>query len=86
MSKRRLHEIAKEIGKTSKEVVDHAKNLGLDVKSHASSVEDSDAKKIISSFSTPKVEKSELQKSNPVEKKVSNSVQKTEKSNEKKLK
>ncbi|EGE54173.1 translation initiation factor IF-2 [Streptococcus parauberis] len=84
MSKRRLHEIAKEIGKTSKEVVDHAKNLGLDVKSHASSVEDSDAKKIISSFSTPKVEKSELQKSNPVEKKVSNSVQKTEKSNEKK--
>ncbi|MGT2844564.1 translation initiation factor IF-2 [Streptococcus hongkongensis] len=61
MSKRRLHEIAKEIGKTSKEVVDHAKNLGLDVKSHASSVEDNDAQKIISSFSTPtpKVEKAE---------------------------
>ncbi|HEP6064123.1 TPA: translation initiation factor IF-2 [Streptococcus pyogenes] len=51
MSKKRLHEIAKEIGKSSKEVVEHAKYLGLDVKSHASSVEEADAKKIISSFS-----------------------------------
>nr|WP_027970108.1 translation initiation factor IF-2 [Streptococcus castoreus] len=52
MSKKRLHEIAKEIGKSSKEVVEHAKSLGLDVKSHASSVEEADAKKIVSSFST----------------------------------
>lgn len=52
MSKKRLHEIAKELGKTSKEVVEHAKALGLDVKSHASSVEDADAKRLVSSFST----------------------------------
>lgn len=51
MSKKRLHEIAKEIGKSSKEVVEQAKSLGLDVKSHASSVEEADAKKIVSSFS-----------------------------------
>ncbi|QKG78113.1 translation initiation factor IF-2 [Streptococcus canis] len=51
MSKKRLHEIAKELGKSSKEVVEHAKSLGLDVKSHASSVEEADAKKIVSSFS-----------------------------------
>ncbi|EHI68967.1 translation initiation factor IF-2 [Streptococcus ictaluri 707-05] len=51
MSKKRLHEIAKELGKSSKEVVEHAKSLGLDVKSHASSVEEADAKKIKSSFS-----------------------------------
>ncbi|EGJ26952.1 translation initiation factor IF-2 [Streptococcus porcinus] len=50
MSKKRLHEIAKEIGKTSKEVVEKAKELGLDVKSHASSVDESIASKIASSF------------------------------------
>jgi len=50
LSKKRLHEIAKELGKSSKEVVEHAKSLGLDVKSHASSVEEADAKKIVSSF------------------------------------
>ncbi|VTS21196.1 translation initiation factor IF-2 [Streptococcus pseudoporcinus] len=50
MSKKRLHEIAKEIGKTSKEVVEKAKELGLDVKSHASSVDESTASKIASSF------------------------------------
>ncbi|HEL1202916.1 translation initiation factor IF-2 [Streptococcus equi subsp. zooepidemicus] len=50
MSKKRLHEIAKEIGKSSKEVVERAKSLGLDVKSHASSIEEADAKKIASSF------------------------------------
>lgn len=58
MSKKRLHEIAKEIGKTSKEVVEHAQALGLPVKSHSSSVEESDAKRIIASFGDkPKAEK-----------------------------
>lgn len=57
MSKKRLHEIAKEIGKTSKEVVEKAKSLGLDVKSHASSVCEEDAKKIVSTFTEkPKTE------------------------------
>ena len=32
MSKKRLYEIAKELGKESKEVVARAKELGLDVK------------------------------------------------------
>ncbi|MCK1235757.1 translation initiation factor IF-2 [Streptococcus uberis] len=50
MSKKRLHEIAKEIGKTSKEVVEKAKSLGLDINSHASSVSEEDAKKIVSTF------------------------------------
>lgn len=39
MSKKRLYEIAKELGKESKEVVTRAKELGLEVKSHASSIE-----------------------------------------------
>ncbi|MGT2884903.1 translation initiation factor IF-2 [Streptococcus ferus] len=53
MSKKRLYEIAKELGKESKEIVDKAKELGLDVKSHASSVEESAAQKIRDSFSQP---------------------------------
>ena len=59
MSKKRLYEIAKELGKESKEVVARAKELGLDVKSHSSSVEEAVAAKIAASFkpaATPKVE------------------------------
>ncbi|MDS5572895.1 translation initiation factor IF-2 [Streptococcus pneumoniae] len=59
MSKKRLYEIAKELGKESKEVVARAKELGLDVKSHSSSVEEAVATKIAASFkpaAAPKVE------------------------------
>lgn len=50
MSKVRLYEIAKELGKESKEVVARAKELGLDVKSHSSSVEADVGERIKSSF------------------------------------
>ena len=50
MSKVRLYEIAKELGKESKEVVARAKELGLDVKSHSSSVEADASERIKSSF------------------------------------
>lgn len=59
MSKKRLYEIAKELGKESKEVVARAKELGLDVKSHSSSVDEAVAAKIAASFkpaAAPKVE------------------------------
>ena len=58
MSKKRLYEIAKELGKESKEVVARAKELGLEVKSHSSSVEADAAKKIVASFkpAAPKAE------------------------------
>lgn len=51
MSKVRLYEIAKELGKESKEVVARAKELGIEVKSHASSVENEVAARITASFS-----------------------------------
>ncbi|MBY5033579.1 translation initiation factor IF-2 [Streptococcus gallolyticus] len=76
MSKKRLNEIAREIGRTSKEVVAKAQELGFDVKSHASSVEADAAQKIAASFSvtSPKVEKKveskPAEKPAPVEKKV----------------
>lgn len=50
MSKVRLYEIAKELGKESKEVVARAKELGFDVKSHSSSVEADAGERIKSSF------------------------------------
>ncbi len=67
MSKKRLNEIARELGKTSKEVVAKAQELGLDVKSHASSVDDASAKRIADSFSAkaapaPKAEGQPLEK------------------------
>jgi len=54
LSKKRLYEIAKELGKESKEVVTRAKELGFDVKSHASSVDTDVAEKLIKSFAAKK--------------------------------
>ena len=50
MGKVKLHEIAKKLGLSSKEVIDKAKELGIDVKNHLSILEDSDAKKLEESF------------------------------------
>ncbi|WP_162011958.1 translation initiation factor IF-2 [Streptococcus sp. S784/96/1] len=65
MSKKRLNEIAKEIGKTSKEVVAKAIELGLDVKTHASSVDAAGEKRLVdalrngqaANLASPKVDK-----------------------------
>ena len=56
MSKVKIHEIAKKIGINSKEVLEKAIELGLDVKSHMSSVDEEDAKKLESKFSGVKKE------------------------------
>ena len=64
MSKKRLYEIAKEVGKPSKEIVAYAQSLGLEVKSHSSSVEESDAKRIVANFSAPKKVEKAPQKTN----------------------
>lgn len=75
MSKKRLYEIAKELGKESKEVVARAKELGLDVKSHSSSVEEAVAAKIAASFKSaaPKVEAKPVAPKASTEKKVEKS-------------
>ncbi|MTB63644.1 translation initiation factor IF-2 [Streptococcus sp. zg-86] len=54
MSKKRLYEIAKELGKESKEIVAKAKELGIEVKSHSSSVEAEVAQRIVDGFSAVK--------------------------------
>lgn len=76
MSKKRLYEIAKELGKESKEVVARAKELGLDVKSHSSSVEEAVAAKIAASFKPAAAPKAEAKPATPkasVEKKAEKS-------------
>ncbi|MGT2666608.1 translation initiation factor IF-2 [Streptococcus rifensis] len=85
MSKKRLNEIARELGVTSKEVVSKAQELGFAVKSHASSVEPDAAAKIAASFgkaSAPKATPAE--KAKPAEKVATKPVEKAvEKSAEK---
>ncbi|WP_313966976.1 translation initiation factor IF-2 [uncultured Streptococcus sp.] len=71
MSKKRLYEIAKEVGVESKVVVAKAQELGLSVKSHSSSVEEADANRITSSLKggTAKAESKPAPKIAPAPKK-----------------
>ena len=72
MGKMKIHEIAKELGLTSKDVIAKANELGMDIKSHLSSVEDADAEKIRNSFNIKKkesdVKTEKKQKENKVKK------------------
>ena len=56
LGKMKIHEIAKKIGVNSKEVLEKAIELGLDVKSHMSSIDESDAKKLEAKFTGVKKE------------------------------
>jgi len=46
MTKIRIHELAKEINRSSKDLIDTATNLGIDVKNHMSTLEDNEVEKI----------------------------------------
>ena len=46
LGKIKIHEIAKKLGLTSKEVLEVANKLNIEVKSHMSGVDDEEAKKI----------------------------------------
>ena len=46
MGKMKVYELAKKLDKTSKDIIDIALKLGIDVKSHLSSIEDEDISKI----------------------------------------
>ena len=50
LSNIKIHEIAKKLNKNSKEVLEKARALGFTVKSHLSSVSETDAKKIMDSM------------------------------------
>ena len=50
MGKIKIHEIAKELGLSSKEVLEKAKKLGIEVTSHLSNIDDEQANMIKSSI------------------------------------
>lgn len=67
MSKKRLNEIARELGVSSKEVVAKAQELGFEVKSHASSVDEASAKRLADSFNQKAEAPKPADKVQPVE-------------------
>ena len=68
MGKIKIHEIAKKLGLTSKEVLEVAQKLNIDVKSHLSGVEEEEAKRIEKSL-TKKEKEQEVEKKEKVENK-----------------
>ena len=50
MGKIKIHEIAKKLGLTSKEVIKRANELNIEAKSHLSGVDENQAKRIEDSF------------------------------------
>ena len=71
LGKIKIHEIAKKLGLASKEVLDKAQSLKIDVKSHLSAVTDEEAEKIEKALK----EESGKAKNNKKEKTVKKIVQ-----------
>ena len=67
MGKIKIHEIAKKLGLTSKEVIKRANELNIEAKSHLSGVDENKAKRIEDSFKTSKQPKEEKTKKAKVE-------------------
>ena len=65
MGKIKLYELAKEMNVSSKELLEKAKKMGIDVKSHLSSLEYEDIKKLKSSNKTESIKKEEKKKNIP---------------------
>ena len=76
LGKIKIHELAKELSLTSKEVIAKANELGIEAKTHMSAVEDSDAEKIRKAVSNKTV--------NVAEKPAEKTAKKAEKKDEKK--
>ncbi|TKL07628.1 translation initiation factor IF-2 [Enterococcus faecium] len=53
MSNKRIYELAKELKKSSKDVVEKAQQLGIDVKNHMGAITSSDEKKLQQAFKNP---------------------------------
>ncbi len=87
MSNIKIHEIAKELNINSKEVLEKAKELGIEVKSHLSAVDDEVANKIKGAFSKKSEKKSGKEvKEKPAKKEKAQKEEKTEKPENKRAK
>ena len=79
MGKVKIHEIAKELDLTSKEIIEKANSLGIKVSSHLSSVDDEQANKIKAEL---KKENNKAEKASSLNKNTNNKKVKDEKKNE----
>ncbi len=88
MGNKRIYELAKEWNKSSKEVVDKAQKLGIDVKNHMGAVSTQDEKKLQQAFNQPHQKKQPVQKANqkPAGQQPSNQKKTNEPSNQQKNK
>ena len=66
MGKIKVHELAKKLGVSSKDIVDKATELGIEAKNHLSSMEEDDAKKIEAKLKGNKKEVQEKVQTGPV--------------------
>ncbi|MFQ9388357.1 MAG: translation initiation factor IF-2 N-terminal domain-containing protein [Coprococcus sp.] len=64
MSKIRVHELAKELNKSSKDVIYALKGHGVDVESHMSTISSENADKIRKFFTQPVAKPAQKQESN----------------------
>ena len=86
MAKLKIHELAKELGVASKDVLQKAKELGIEVTSHLSNIEDDQANKIRKEYSKGSKEKKEnkVEKNKEkIEEKKSDNKAETKKENKK---
>ncbi|MBO0477056.1 translation initiation factor IF-2 [Vagococcus sp. DIV0080] len=72
MSKKRVYELAKELEMSSKNIVDKAHSIGIDVKNHMSTLADSDITKIKNEIGKHKAPKQEAKKATTHSTKVEN--------------
>ena len=79
LGKIKLHEIAKQIGLTSKEVVEKAQELGIEVKSHMSSVDEAQVEQIKNAFSKNSVNSEKKVEDKKTKEKEPSKVRKEEK-------
>ncbi|BDP50255.1 hypothetical protein EfmJHP10_16910 [Enterococcus faecium] len=57
MGNKRIYELAKELKKSSKDVVEKAQQLGIDVKNHMGAITSNDEKKLQQAFKNQKARK-----------------------------
>ena len=70
LGKIKIHEIAKKLNLTSKEVLDVAQRLNVEAKSHLSSVDEEDGKKIENELLKNNVQTKNVEKKEKKEEKV----------------
>ena len=81
MGKMKLYDLAKELNLTSKELLKEAQELGINVKSHLSSLEDDEIKKIRNNYNNNKVKQDVKQNTKQEKNKSPEQQNKNEKNN-----